>query len=158
MNATQRNLLSAALMAALLPAAAWADKGKGGGPPATPQNLPTQNLPTQGVRKETVPERATDRTMGEVQRTTNEATTDTPPPSPPTSQGSEHAAEHSSIAQRDLWTRLDTDADGRISTTEGALDAGFTASFSTYDADGDGFVTDAEYRAGAKASMKPGRD
>lgn len=155
MKRTHRNLLAIALVAALLPAAALADKGKGGGPPATPQNAPTQNLPTQGVRTETVPARTTERTMGEVQRTTNEAAMDTPPASPPTSQGSEHAAAHSSIAQRDLWTRLDTDADGRISATEGALDAAFTTSFETYDTDGDGFVTDTEYRAGAKATGKP---
>lgn len=74
------------------------------------------------------------------------------PPSPPgQAQGPEQAAAHSSVVQRDLWARLDTDGDGRISSTEGSVDANFSAMFTMADADRDGFVTDAEYRAHAQA-------
>ena len=37
---------------------------------------------------------------------------------PPTAQGAAHAAAHSSVVQRDVWARLDADADGRISTAK----------------------------------------
>lgn len=71
------------------------------------------------------------------------------------SQGAANAAGHSSVVQRDTWTRLDADADGRISTDEADADAGFDAGFAAMDSNGDGFVTDAEFRAHAKAGMKP---
>ena len=71
------------------------------------------------------------------------------------SQGAESAAPHSAVVQRDTWTRLDADADGRISADEADADAGFDAGFAAMDSNGDGFVTDAEFRAHAKAGMKP---
>ena len=71
------------------------------------------------------------------------------------SQGAENAAPHSAVVQRDTWTRLDADADGRISVDEADADAGFDAGFAAMDSNGDGFVTDAEFRAHAKAGMKP---
>ena len=70
-----------------------------------------------------------------------------------TSQGAEHAAVHSEVVTRDVFSRLDTDGDGRISTTEAALDAGFSGMLSAMDADNDGFVSQDEYRAHAKADM-----
>ena len=71
------------------------------------------------------------------------------------SQGAENAAPHSAVVQRDTWTRLDADADGRISAGEADADAGFDAGFAAMDSNGDGFVTDAEFRAHAKAGMTP---
>jgi Ca2+-binding EF-hand superfamily protein len=59
--------------------------------------------------------------------------------------------------QRDVWTRLDIDGDGRISSTEGAADTDFNTGFATMDADHDGFVSDIEYRTAAKAEMEKGR-
>lgn len=76
---------------------------------------------------------------------------DVPPPPPSQAQGPEQAAAHSSVVQRDLWARLDSDGDGRISSVEGSVDAEFSAMFTMADADRDGFVTDAEYRAHAQA-------
>jgi len=70
-----------------------------------------------------------------------------------TSQGAEHAADHSAVASRDVFSRLDTDGDGRISTAEAAPDAGFSGMLSTMDANSDGFVSQDEYRAHAKADM-----
>ena len=70
-----------------------------------------------------------------------------------TSQGAEHAADHAAVASRDVFSRLDTDGDGRISTSEAALDAGFNGMLSTMDANSDGFVSQDEYRAHAKADM-----
>ena len=70
-----------------------------------------------------------------------------------TSQGAEHAAGHAAVATRDVFSRLDTDGDGRISTSEAALDTGFNGMLSTMDANSDGFVSQDEYRAHAKADM-----
>jgi hypothetical protein len=75
---------------------------------------------------------------------------------PTTAQGAAHAAAHSAVVTRDLWTRLDADADGRISATEADLDTGFDADFAGMDADADGFVSDAEYRAFAKGDASQG--
>jgi hypothetical protein len=71
------------------------------------------------------------------------------------SQGAENAAPPSAVVQRDTWTRLDADADGRISADEADADAGFDSDFAAMDSNGDGFVTDAEFRAHAKADMQP---
>ena len=48
---------------------------------------------------------------------------------------------------RDRWTRLDGDADGRISKQESAVDAEFSTGFAAMDSDGDGFVSRAEFDA-----------
>lgn len=72
------------------------------------------------------------------------------PVPPAQSQGATHAAQQSSVVQRDLWSRLDADGDGRISSVEGSLDADFSSMFEMTDADADGFVTDDEYRSHAK--------
>jgi hypothetical protein len=70
-----------------------------------------------------------------------------------TSQGADHAADHSAVVTRDVFSRLDTDADGRISATEAALDADFNGMLSAMDTNNDGFVSQDEYRAHAKADM-----
>lgn len=82
--------------------------------------------------------------------------TGTPPPTPETSQGAEHAAANSSVVQRDLWTRLDADHDGTISTTEAGADTDFNANFGKMDSDGNGMVSADEYNAYAKSSMGTG--
>ena len=74
-----------------------------------------------------------------------------PPPPPVQSRGAEHAADHSAVVQRDAWGRLDADGDGMISADEGEVDADFSANFEMMDGDDDGFVSDAEFRASAKA-------
>jgi Ca2+-binding EF-hand superfamily protein len=70
-----------------------------------------------------------------------------------TSQGAAHAAGHSQVVTRDVFGKLDVDGDGKISATEASADADFNGGFSAMDGDGDGFVTDAEFRAHAKADM-----
>ncbi|HSM11354.1 MAG TPA: hypothetical protein VK827_07275 [Lysobacter sp.] len=77
---------------------------------------------------------------------------DMPPAPPAQSQGAQNAAAHSSVVQREAWSRLDTDGDGRISSVEASMDPEFSTHLSTMDADDDGFVTDAEYRAFAQAT------
>jgi len=143
MNASNRKLLAIALAAALLSPAVLAQKG-GKGPPELPRTpLPTAPVPSS-------PEQTLRDMHKPVTRTTEQANTMLPPPSPPQSQGAEHAALHSSIVQRDTWTRLDTDGDGKISSSEGAADADFNTRFATMDSDHDGFVTDTEFRTAAK--------
>lgn len=70
-----------------------------------------------------------------------------------TSQGADHAAAPSAVVTRDVFSRLDTDGDGRISTTEAALDTDFNSMLSAMDTNSDGFVSQDEYRAHAKADM-----
>ena len=65
------------------------------------------------------------------------------------SMGAEQSADHSDVAQRARWTELDVNGDGRIDAQEAAVDMDFNANFEMMDADGDGFVTDAEYRTHA---------
>ena len=67
------------------------------------------------------------------------------------SQGEQHAAAHSAVVTRDVWVKLDADADSRISLAEAAANTDLSASFSTMDSNSDGFVTQAEYQAYAKA-------
>ena len=69
------------------------------------------------------------------------------------SQGAANAAGHSAVTTRDVFGRLDTDGDGRVSTAEAALDTDFNGMLSAMDANNDGFVTQDEYRAHAKADM-----
>lgn len=77
-----------------------------------------------------------------------------PPPPPVQARGAAQAAGHADVVQRDVWTRLDADGDGRISVEEGAVDADFDTDFEAMDADGDGFVSDAEFRAQARAEHR----
>lgn len=153
---SNRRLLAIALATMLSSPLALAAQGIG--PPEIPRAVSTQAQGT--VRTDLPATNAPERTMRELSRTENtvdQLEKTTPPPSPVQSQGAEHAAPPSSVVQRDTWTRLDTDGDGRISTTEGAVDTEFNTSFATMDADRDGFVTDAEFRTAAKASMESGR-
>jgi len=146
MNASNRNLLVFALATALLSSVALAQKGGVKGPPELPRT-PTQTMPPNS------PEQTLRDLHKPVTNTTEQANTTLPPPSPPQSQGADHAAAHSSVVQRGLWTRLDTDGDGRISTTEGAADADFNTDFAMMDSDHNGFVTDTEYRTSAQAEL-----
>ena len=145
MKANNRNLLAIALATVLLSPAAWA-QNDGKGPPDMPRVAPTPPAPVPNSPEQTMRD-----IHKPVTTTTDQAETTLPPPAPPQSQGAEHAATHSSVVQRDLWTRLDSNGDGRISASEGSADAAFNTDFSAMDSDEDGFVTDAEYRSAAKA-------
>jgi hypothetical protein len=150
MKANNRNLIAIALATVLLSPAAWA-QNDGKGPPDMPRVAPTPPAPVPNSPEQTMRD-----IHKPVTTTTDQAETTLPPPSPPQSQGAEHAAMHSSVVQRDLWTRLDTNADGRISASEGEADAAFNTDFSAMDTDDDGFVTDTEYRSAAKADTGSG--
>jgi hypothetical protein len=67
------------------------------------------------------------------------------------SQGEQHAAAHSAVVTRDVWVKLDADADSRISLAEAAANTDLAASFTAMDGNSDGFVTQAEYQAYTKA-------
>jgi hypothetical protein len=63
------------------------------------------------------------------------------------SQGETHAAAHSAVVTRDVWMKLDTDSDGKISAAEAAANTDINSAFATMDANNDGFITQAEYSA-----------
>lgn len=66
------------------------------------------------------------------------------------SQGEQNAAAHSAVVTRDVWVKLDADADSRISLAESAANPELSAAFTAMDSNNDGFVTQAEYQAYAK--------
>ena len=101
----------------------------------------TESDPTEMVQQTSPPADATDF---------KEARDATETPTTMQSQGAAKAAAHSSVVQRDAWTRLDADADGRISPVEADADSAFGVDFDDMDTDDDGFVSDAEYRVFAK--------
>jgi Ca2+-binding EF-hand superfamily protein len=149
MQTKTRTLLMVAIAAVLLTPAVHAQNQHAQGhaatrmqaaptPPALP---PTANAAAQDAMQATKPVRSdSDRT-------------DTPMTPPVAAQGAANAQQHSAVVQRDAWTQLDTDHDGRISTAEADVDGAFDATFDEMDADNDGFVSDSEYRAFAKAEM-----
>ena len=69
------------------------------------------------------------------------------------SQGEVHAQAHSAVVTRDVWTKLDADSDGKLSSSEVSADTTISGAFSAMDSNGDGFVTQAEYRAYAKTHL-----
>jgi hypothetical protein len=70
------------------------------------------------------------------------------------SQGELHASAHSAVVTRDLWAKLDANSDGKLSSSEVTSNTTLSGAFSVMDTNGDGFVTQAEYDAYAKANLK----
>ena len=70
------------------------------------------------------------------------------------SQGEVHASAHSAVVTRDVWVKLDANSDGKLSSHEVSSNASISGAFAVMDSNGDGFVTQAEYTAYAKANMK----
>ena len=157
MNARIRTLLAMALGAALFAPTAGAQVktdvtavGK-----ATVQT--TAPVPTQATQAVDSAMQKKDQAIDAKDQADKPMTkTDATKPLPPTSQGAEHAASHSDVVQRDLWARLDTDADGQISATEADADTTFDTDFAAMDSNGDNLVSDTEYRTFAKADTAQG--
>ena len=63
------------------------------------------------------------------------------------SQGEQHATAHSAVVTRDVWARLDLNADGKLSASELSADVKLNGSFAAMDSNNDGFVSQDEYRA-----------
>lgn len=66
------------------------------------------------------------------------------------SQGETHAAANSAVVSRDVWAKLDANADSKISLTEAKADANITGAFTDMDVNADGFISQDEYRAFAQ--------
>ncbi|BCT91941.1 hypothetical protein LYSHEL_09650 [Lysobacter helvus] len=82
------------------------------------------------------------------------------PPETPTPQakktgGNQEAVKAATPSPDTAMARLDTDKDGRVSSSEASADPTFDSGFAAMDADGDGYVTDNEFHAKAKATSKP---
>ena len=139
-----RNMLAAALATALLSPVAWAQSENAvGNAAAQAQQVPRLASPPPVSPR--LPVDAADQVTTDTdQQRLEEPMTSSPPPH---SQASERAADQSAVAQRDVWTELDVDRDGRISATEAGADADFNTHFSMMDSDGDGFLSADEYRA-----------
>jgi hypothetical protein len=69
------------------------------------------------------------------------------------SQGEVHAQAHSAVVTRDVWMKLDSNDDGKLSSGEVSANSTISGAFSAMDGNGDGFVTQAEYRAYAKSNL-----
>ena len=69
------------------------------------------------------------------------------------SQGEVHAQAHSAVVTRDVWLKMDSNDDGKLSSSEVSGNATISGSFAAMDSNGDGFVTQAEYRAYAKTDL-----
>jgi hypothetical protein len=129
-------LLSIALMAAAT-APKWAlaqsDQAVERGAPQAP---PVTDLAADAIdhARDGLPQQALPPTAEEAPMTT--------PKAPPTAAG-----QPPSMMKGDVWSQLDSDHDGRISTSEGRVNADFSTRFAKLDADGDGFVSETEYRA-----------
>lgn len=167
MNARNRQLLVLAMTTALVTPVALAQNVKGTGKAigqaatqeATPR-LPPPALPprvtdsTEALLNTNAPPslQQLNESVPPLPPEVEEAAMNPPKPPPVNAQGAAKAAGHSSsIRQRDKWAQLDVNGDGRISGTEGQVDADFKANFEMMDANDDGFVTDVEFRAQAKA-------
>lgn len=168
MNGRTRTILALALSTAMLAPAAFAQKGgkaevrtTGNATSQAAREMPRPTLPPQaaGRAADATKDVASPPRPADAKDWKDAASAADAPTSqglPPTSQGAAHAAAHSSVVQRDAWTRLDTDGDGRISPTEADVDSSFDTGFDAMDADDDGFVSDAEYRASAKVDASQG--
>jgi Ca2+-binding EF-hand superfamily protein len=71
--------------------------------------------------------------------------------------GGENAAPVSQAATTLTWNNIDADKDGKLSATEVESYENLKANFTGMDSDGDGFVTQDEYRAYQKANREPGK-
>jgi len=186
MNGRTRTLLAIAMSTALIAPVAFAQQDKaqvkdtGNATSQAAQDMPRPTLPPQAAERaveattDVTQQRPTERTADPVDarvtptpaatmptgkdQAKQDKTTDTATSKemPPTSQGAANAAAHSSVVQRDLWSRLDTDSDGLISATEADADTTFDGDFDAMDTDDDGFISDTEYRTFAKMDASQG--
>jgi hypothetical protein len=159
MQASNRNLIAFALVAALASPAVLA-QAKGGPKAATTSTTSTTagsvtsgarpaspTLPTQADPKAS--DAITDRTTRQESRgTTATATTATTGTATTTTMGSGATGSRatSNAGSGNWWAAADADGDGRLSATEAAANAGVNTRFAIIDSDKDGFVTQDEYR------------
>jgi hypothetical protein len=171
MQASNRNLIAFALVAALASPAVLA-QAKGGPKAATTSTTSTSAMPPTtsagamtadsvktGTRpaSPTLPTQAdpkasdaiTARTTRQESRGTATTTTATTTPTSTTTtmgSGATGSRATSNAGKGNWWADADVDGDGRLSATEAAANAGVNARFTTIDGDKDGFVTQDEYR------------
>jgi Ca2+-binding EF-hand superfamily protein len=71
--------------------------------------------------------------------------------------GGQNASAGSQASTRLTWNNVDTDKDGKLSTKEVQGYSNLKANFTAIDGNGDGFVTQDEYRSYAKTNRQPGK-
>ncbi|MGH8083987.1 MAG: hypothetical protein ACREPV_01750 [Lysobacter sp.] len=155
MNTRNRNLLVVALATALAAPIAAATGLDGAAPLATAQSETTQGELDEAEATEALPPQVNPPETGEQEldprappvEDVEDPMSTVPPPPPMQSQDAMPPADPANVARDPRWVELDANGDGRIDAQEGAADADFNASFAMMDGDGDGFVTEAEFRA-----------
>ena len=167
MQASNRNLVALALLAALASPVVAQDKG------ASKGNKPTTSSATTAGKSTADPARPTSATATPTAAGTTTTATPTTPGTPATSttpatsststtsttsttpttastttlgSGATGSRSGSNPGKGNWWTDADVDADGKLSTTEATANAGLNPRFTTVDVDRDGFVTQDEYR------------
>ena len=164
----------AALSAALALAAGWQPDANAGPPDRSQRSESTRFLERFADLIATAAHQSNERTSEALLNTNAPPGQDAPPPprlnetTPPPSEDVEQRAMEAprpptpkrdaarsgrpeADAERGNFDQLDTNGDGRISGAEGRVVADFKANFEMMDADDDGFVTQAEFRARARA-------
>jgi hypothetical protein len=156
MTTRNRHLLMLAMTAALAAPLVLAQDakvtGKGVDAPAAQEATPRLPPPALPVPAATAPApQRLNESAPPLPPEVEEAAMNPSRPPPAKAETAPPAADRVSIRQRSKWAQLDVNGDGRISGTEGQGDADFKANFEMMDADKDGFITNTEYSARAKA-------
>lgn len=156
MNARNRPLLVIAITAALMAPLAMAQNVSDAATPTTPQSQPAPATQAERTSEALLNTNAPPsvQQLNETeppQPPEVEEAAMNPPKPPPANQGA-NTTDQWPAAKRSVWAQLDVDGDGRVSGSEGRVDADFQANFEMMDADRDGYVSDAEYRARVDAA------
>jgi hypothetical protein len=168
MHSSKRNLLALAVVAALVPALALADKPTGTGHGNAPVTHPTPiTTPTPAVehasdalaRNPNYDPARTKDVGQDADRKGHDMDDDADDNDDADDADDAHAsAAQTNPGKGNWWSDADGDGDGRISRAEAKANAGLDSRFASVDTNADGFVTQDEYRAYYTANASQGEE